>query len=146
MPSRTGTSAGDTRRTPDAVALAAVQAWLSWDTTVDRRPNDTARRLALIWVTPQLRRQVLRVAGESAPGAEWQEWTRRHARATVTVTLGADDHPPDSPTTAYRQVVATITLRGDAGWTRTVQRTVFLELAPAGDRWLVDKITTSRTS
>lgn len=129
--------------TPDAAALAATTAWLSHDTRVDARPNDTARRLALPWLAPALRRQVLAFTSAAAPGAEWAQWSSRHAHATVVPELGGDDHPPDTADTAWRQVVATINLRGDAGWTDTVQRTIFVQLGLVDGRWLVTDLRTA---
>jgi len=127
--------------TPDAAALAVTTAWFSWDTRVDGRPNDTARRLAPPWLAPALRRQVLAFTSDAAPGAEWAGWTARHARATVAVALGGDDHPPDGPTQAWRQVGATIALVGDAGWTATVERTVFVRLEEIGGLWFAADLT-----
>lgn len=125
----------------DTVALTTVRAVLSWDTRVDTRPNDTVRRLALGWLTPGLRRETSTFAGDSAPGAEWDEWTRRHARADVDVRLGGDEHPPDTTSAVHRQVHAIITLRGDGGWTTVQRRTLFLRLALTGGFWRVDEIT-----
>jgi hypothetical protein len=130
----------------DAVALAVTTAWLSYDTRVDGRPNDTARRLALRFLTPALRRQVSGFVPTTGPGAQWEDWTRRHAHATVGSRLGHDDHPPDSAQVAYRQVVATVTLRGDGGWVLVQRPTLFVELtripaaSPTPGAWLVSDV------
>lgn len=137
-------SARSTIRTaggPDEVALAATRAWFSWDTRVDRRPNDTARRLALEWLTPTLRRQVVDFRSEASPGADWEDWARRHAHAGVTTRLGGDDRPPDGADTTYRQVIAVITLQGDKGWRAVQERTVFLRLVLDSGRWRVAEVT-----
>jgi hypothetical protein len=129
----------------DRAALEVTRAWLSYDTRVDHRPNDTARRLALPRLSPALRAEVtgFDTAAAAAPDAQWQDWTRRHAWATVSVALGGDDHPPDTADTAWRQVAATITLHGDQQWTDTVQQTEFVRLTSVQGTWLASRITTS---
>lgn len=139
-PAQTGFSPKP-KATPDDVAQAAARAWLSYDTRVDRRPNDTTRRLALPLLTPAFRAQILAFTSSVAPGAEWDDWTSRHAYATVTTQLGGDDHPPDTPTTAWRQVIATITLHGDQDWTATQQQTQFLQLTRTAQGWRVAGLT-----
>lgn len=128
--------------TADDVALSAVRAWLSYDTLVDHRPNDTARRLALPWLAPPLRQQVLAFASDADPGADWGLWTRHRARAAVTTELGGDDHPPDTAASAWRQVTATVRLRGADGWTVDFQKIEFIQLVLVGDRWLVADLRT----
>jgi hypothetical protein len=123
--------------TPDAAALAVTAAWFRYDTRVDHRPNDTARRLAMAWLAPAMRRQVLTFTSTTDPGAEWISWTARHAWASVGARPGGDDHPADLPDAAWRQVLAKITLHGDDGWTAEVRRTVFLHLARMDGQWLV---------
>ena len=127
--------------TPDTVAMATTRAWLSYDTRIDQRPNDTARRLALPLLTSTLRQQILAHAPNAAAGATWDNWTRRHAYATVTVRIGSDDRPADTTTSAWRQVQATLTLHGDQGWTETQQQTQFLELARTPLGWRVAQLT-----
>jgi hypothetical protein len=122
--------------TPDAVALGVAKAWFSWDTHLDGRPNDTVRRLALPLLTPALRRQVLAFTGDAAPGDDWTRWSARHARAAVQVALGGDDRPDDGHSTAWRQVLVRILLRGDAGWEQAVDRTVFVRLDRVAGSWL----------
>jgi hypothetical protein len=138
-----GESATVTPGTPDAAALAATAAWLAYDTRVDRRPNDTARRLALPWLAPAMRRQILAFTSSADAGADWAQWSGRHAHATVEPHLGSDDHPPDDDGTAWRQVVATVTLHGDGGWTSTLQRTVFVQLSLVDGHWLVTDLQTT---
>jgi hypothetical protein len=124
----------------DAVALAAVQAALAWDTRLDHRPNDTIRRLALAYLTPALRKAVLTMSADTDPGHDWADWTRRHAHAAVTVRLGTEDHPDDTNATAYRQVLATITLTGDDGWQSQRDYTAFLRLDTASNSWHVSTL------
>jgi hypothetical protein len=129
--------------TAEEAALAVVTAWFSYDTRVDTRPNDTARRLALPWLAPDLRQQVITYSTGTGPGASWESWAARHAWGTVAAGLGGDDHPPDTVGTAQRQVVATVTLHGDDGWTTTLRRTCFLHLDLLSGRWLVTDLQTS---
>jgi hypothetical protein len=138
------TAASPSSGTPEATALAATSAWLSYDTRVDHRPNDTARRLALPWLAPQLRRGVLGFAGGAPPGAQWSDWSAHHARATVESQLGSDDHPPDVAGTAWRQVIAAVRLHGDGGWTATLRQTLFVQLRLIDGRWLVSDVRTQR--
>jgi hypothetical protein len=149
-PAPSGTARGSTGSHagagPDEVALAATRALFSWDTRVDRRPNDTARRLALTWLAPSLRQQVIDFRSESSPGADWEAWVRRHARARVTAVLGAEDRPADGGDSAYRQVLAVIALEGDGGWRATERRTVFLRLTRDSGRWSIAEITETQAS
>ncbi|HEX2807175.1 MAG TPA: hypothetical protein VHN80_13510 [Kineosporiaceae bacterium] len=146
-------SATDHRTIPDAsaggadeVALSAVRAWLSYDTRLDHRPNDTAARLALPWLTPALREQVLSLPRGSTSDVEWQDWTRHHAQATVQVALGGDDHPPDNSAVAWRQVTATMVLHGNDGWRTTLRQVEFLQLTGRDGRWLVAGVVTAQGS
>jgi hypothetical protein len=125
--------------------VTVTVAWLSYDTRLDRRPNDTARRLASGGMTPTLRHQVITVAGAAPPDAQWQDWTRRHAYATVQATLTGDEHPPDTTRSALRQVMATITLHGNDGWTSTVQQVEFLSLTLVDRQWRVASVTSQPT-
>lgn len=127
--------------TIDEIAQAATRAWLSYDTRIDHRPNDTARRLALPLLTPAFQSQILAFTPAAAAGADWDDWSSHHAYATVSSRLGGDDHPADTPATAWRQVIATITLHGDQGWTRTEQQTQFLQLAHTPPGWRVAQLT-----
>jgi hypothetical protein len=128
--------------TPDAAALGAVTAWLSYDTRIDTRPNDTARRLALPWLAPALRHQVLAVGGDAAAGATWARWTAHRARARVTARLGGDDHPADTADDAWRQVEAAVTLTGDGGWSAQFRQTTFVQLVRISGHWLVGAVQT----
>jgi hypothetical protein len=130
----------------DVAARGAVQAWLSYDTTVDQRPNDTARRLAIPWLTPALGRQVTTFTGPAAPDQQWQQWTRHHARAAVSVSVGGDEHPADTSDEAWRQTRATIKLRGDDGWVSSLHEIQFVHLRQIGRRWLVADLLTAPAS
>jgi len=143
-------SAGGTASLPvpgsvEASAVAATRSWLSYDTRVDHRPNDTAKRLALPWLAPALRQQVVGFSSTTDPGADWATWTAHHAHAGVEVQVGGDDHPADTASTASRQVRATVSLQGDAGWTASLQRTVFVQLTSIDGAWLVSDLRVSES-
>ena len=94
-----------TASTPNAAALAGVKAIESSDTTVDDDPHDTVQR-ASAWLTPAFAAQVKAFPPVAAPGATWNAWAAHRAYVTVTTSLGGDEHPTDTATTAYRQVIA----------------------------------------
>jgi len=129
----------------DTAALSATRAWLSYDTVIDQRPNDTAKRSALAWLSPTLARQVTAYTSATSPDAQWQEWRRHQAHATVTAEIGGDEHPPDTSQDAWRQVHATVTLHGRDGWISTVQVIDFVHLRLIAGRWLVADLTTAPT-
>lgn len=131
MPSPAGVNGADV----DAVALAAVSAIESSDTTVDADPNDTVKRAAG-WLTPAFAAQVRAYPPVAAPGARWNLWAAHRAYLTVTTSLAGDDHPVDTPVAAYRQVVAVLHPVGRDGWVGPVQTTVvFVSLAPVNGQW-----------
>lgn len=119
----------------DAVALAAVRAIESSDTRLDADPNDTVKR-ASAWLTPAFAAQVRAYPPVAAPGATWNLWAAHRAYLKVMTSLAGDDHPVDSPTAAYRQVVAVLQPVGRDGWAGPVQTTlVFVALAPVHGQW-----------
>jgi hypothetical protein len=119
----------------DAVALAAVKAIEASDTRLDADPNDTAKR-ASAWLTPAFAGQVRAYPPVAAPGATWNRWAAHHAYIKVTTSLAGDDHPADSATAAYRQVVAVLHPVGRDGWVGPAQTVVvFVTLAPVHGQW-----------
>lgn len=119
----------------DAVALAGVKAIESSDTTLDADPNDTTKRAAA-WLTPAFAAQVRAYPPVAGPGAQWNEWAAHRAYLTVTTSLAGDDHPADSASGAYRQVVAVLHPTGRDGWVGPVQTVVvFVTLAPVHGQW-----------
>ncbi len=119
----------------DAVALAAVRAIESSDTRLDADPNDTVKR-ASAWLTPAFAAQVRAYPPVAAPGATWNLWAAHRAYLKVMTSLAGDDHPVDSATAAYRQVVAVLHPVGRDGWAGPVQTTVvFVALAPVHGQW-----------
>ena len=70
------------------------------------------------------------------PGAEWTGWAAHRAYAEVDTSVGGDDHPADTATTAYRQVLVVVRPVGRDGWRGDPQRrTSFVTLARADHRW-----------
>lgn len=64
------------------------------------------------------------------PSAQWDRWVAHQAHAVVTVTPASAGHPPDTPTSADRGTMATVTAHGANGWTGTpAYWTVFCTLA-----------------
>jgi len=127
----------------DQVALAAVRAVESVDTTLDAGPGDTLRRAAA-WLTPGFAAQVRAFAPVAATGASWDRWAAHRAYVVVSTSLAADDHPPDTPTSAYRQIVAVLHPVGRDGWTGPAQTEVaFVTLAPVAGQWRLASLRTS---
>jgi hypothetical protein len=123
----------------DAVALMAVRALKQSDTAVDADPNDTARR-AIGWLTPTFAGQVRAYPPIGGPGAQWNTWAAHQAYLDVTTSLAGEDHPPDTATTAYRQVVAVLRPVGRDGWHGDpVRQVVFASLARIDGRWRLDR-------
>lgn len=119
----------------DAVALAAVRAIESSDTRLDADPNDTVKR-ASAWLTPAFAAQVRAYPPVAAPGVTWNLWAAHRAYLKVITSLAGDDHPVDSATAAYRQVVAVLHPVGRDGWAGPAQTTVvFVALAPVHGQW-----------
>jgi hypothetical protein len=94
---------------PGAVARWVLTAWYGYDTALDSGPSDAARR-ALPWLTPHLAGVVRQAAPVAAPPVTWTRWAQARAYATVRLTPGADDHPPDTALQAFRVYAADLTL------------------------------------
>ena len=124
-----------TASTPNAAALAGVKAIESSDTTVDADPHDTVQR-ASAWLTPAFAAQVKAFPPVAAPGAMWDGWASHRAYVTVTTSLGGDEHPADTATTAYRQVIAVLHPVGRDGWNgAAITAVVSVSLARLGGQW-----------
>jgi hypothetical protein len=121
----------------NAVAAGGVIALGSADTTIDTDPNATARR-AVTWLDPAFAAQVRAFPPIQAPGAQWAQWASHRAALRVSTRLGGDEHPPDTATTAYRQVLATVAPVGRDGWTGPLLHQVwFVTLTRVHGRWLL---------
>lgn len=128
------------RRSPDAVAAAALTALYSYDTDVDRGPADAARR-ALPWLSPAFA-QSIRTAQPSPPDATWTTWSAHHAVITPRLALGHDDRPADTATDTYRQYTVELVPRGRDRWQGTPGvAIVFLQLTRGADGWSIEALT-----
>lgn len=105
------------RRSADAVAAAFVERLELWDTVLDRRPNDAARRAAA-YATPELRSRMLAAEPDGPPGERWNALVSHHGWTTVTTRLGGlGENSPTSATTATRAVTPVLVDHGTDGWT-----------------------------
>ncbi len=121
----------------DAVTVAAAVAVASSDTTLDNDPNDTLRRQGG-WLTPGFLAAVQAYPPVSSPGAAWALWASHRAYLHVTATLGTDEHPVDTATAAYRQVIQHVTAIGRDRWRGpTTIQVAHLTLAPVAGVWRV---------
>lgn len=101
---------------PDWVAVAAITALRTVDTTRDRSPRDAAAR-ALPLLGGQLADAVAATRTPSGSGADWARWAAHGAHTVVTATPGADSGaPPDTPAVVYRQYTVTVTPVGRDHW------------------------------
>lgn len=99
-------------------ALAFTITAETWDTRIDKRPNDAGRRAADL-ATDDLRYQMTKGEPKAAPGAEWEKLVDHHGYTTVKTTPGGfGKPPPDTRTKAIRGVtVNKQTMHGDHHWT-----------------------------
>ncbi len=101
---------------PDRVAVAAITALRTVDTTRDHSPRDAAAR-ALPLLGGQLAEDIAATSTPSGSGADWARWAVHSAHTVVTATPGADSGaPPDTPAVVYRQYTVTITPVGHDHW------------------------------
>lgn len=133
------------RRSADAVAAAFVVRLELWDSALDRRPNDAARRAAA-YATPVLRSRMLAAEPDGPPGERWNALVSHHGWTTVTTRLGGlGENSPTSATTATRAVTPVLVDHGTDGWTSDPEApgTYIVVLHRAGrDRaWAVNSYT-----
>lgn len=132
--------------TADQAAIAGTEALESFDTTLDASPRDTAARAAHTGLlTPGFAAAVEAFRRYGSPGAQWIDWAAHRAYVRAEARLGGDDHPPDRPTSAHRQVVVTLTPLGRDGWTGTpITKVVAVTLARTpGGAWLIAGFTSA---
>lgn len=105
------------RRSADAVAAAFVVRLELWDSALDRRPNDAARRAAA-YATPRFRSEMLAGEPDGLPGERWNALVSHHGWTTVTARLGGlGQDPPTTATSAMRAVTPVPVDHGTDGWT-----------------------------
>lgn len=128
------------RRDAGQVAAAFAARLDLWDTAIDHRPNDAAKRAARL-ATAGFRHKMLDGAPVAAPGAHWTTLAQHHGWTTVTAQLGGLGEPPsDSPTGAWRVVTTTATPRGPHRWRGTPMTTTYaiqLVRTRPGNPWYV---------
>ena len=134
---------------PDDVVDAAAALYWSADSTTDLTPRDATRR-ATQWLTPTLA-ATLAEDLPGNPGHEWLELAEHSGKYVVTIedaTASMPDLPTDTPTTASRGRIATLTPVGADGWTGTVRTLVAqfdLTRADETSPWLINNISYSET-
>lgn len=105
------------RRSADAVAAAFVVRLELWDTELDRRPNDAARRAAAYATTP-FRNRLLFGEPSGSPGARWTELVSHRGWTTATTRLGGlGESQATTNTAAVRAVTPAPVDHGTDGWT-----------------------------
>ncbi|MBO8188892.1 hypothetical protein [Streptomyces spirodelae] len=134
------------QKDPDAVGKGALTAMWTYDTDVDRGPQDAGVRTADAgWLTETYARRLRDHRSGSAPGAQWETWSQHRAYTTVELAKTEDaSKPGDTDTVAWRQWTLTTTPHGRDGWKQqptTVVAFVHLVRAAAGKPWRVADIT-----
>lgn len=133
------------RHSADAVAEAFVVRLEAWDSNLDRRPNDAARRAAA-YATPEFRARMLAGEPRGSPGERWTVLVSHHGWTTVTAELGGiGENPPTTTRAAVRPVTPVPVDHGADGWTSypAVPGTYVVELQRAGkgQPWAVSSYT-----
>ncbi len=121
---RGGVVAGVNTADPSAVAVAAAQTTYRWDTRIDQAPIDAERR-ASTWLAPQLVAQLQ--PATAGAGAAWNTLAAHQGWSSTTAVVDSAPRPPDTATTADRQVNVTQTFHGSGGWTAPAQTHAVLE-------------------
>ncbi|MFG3253219.1 hypothetical protein [Streptomyces sp. NPDC048172] len=152
-PRPTGTPKGGTARPGDVeqtdadeMSRGALKALWTFDTTVDRRPQDAELRTAEAgWLTGAYADRLRAHRSRPVPGAQWQQWDDHRAYTTVGLKQTQDAaKPPDTETEAWRQWTVTATPTGRDRWRGdpvTVTAYVQLTRSAPGKPWRVAGIT-----
>jgi hypothetical protein len=86
------------------------------NTRKDKSPQAAVKRSA-IWYTPSDGTAVRAELATGPVGAQWIEWTAHKVVTAVTViAVGDTGAPPDTATTAARQLIVKVTPHGQRGW------------------------------
>ncbi|WP_150116656.1 hypothetical protein [Williamsia herbipolensis] len=94
------------RADPSSVATAAARIWFGWDTVTDRSPYEAAVRATPL-MTQRCAQRITATPPTGSPDADWTALARVHARVQATATIGSEERPADSATTAVRVVAVT---------------------------------------
>jgi hypothetical protein len=132
------------RASATAVAKAMLVTTFTSNTTKDETPQAAVAR-SEIWYTPAGAAAVRSGLATGPVGAQWIEWTAHKVVTTVAVTVASDtDAPPDTATTAARQLTVTVTPHGASGWTSAPDYYIcFVRLVRSGSGpWQVSSLET----
>jgi len=101
---------------PTAVGEAFTTATFSYDANIDVSPAEAQRR-SMQFATPSYAAK-LQGSGTQPGGAQWSTLTDHHGYTTPSLAENHDGgRPPDTPTTAVRSWMVTITGHSADGWT-----------------------------
>ncbi len=101
---------------PTAVGEAFTVATFSYDANIDVSPADAQRR-SMQFATPSYAAK-LQGSGTQPGGARWSTLADHHGYTTPSLAENHDGgHRPDTPTTAVRSWMVTITGRSADNWT-----------------------------
>lgn len=89
------------RSDPAAVADAVVTTWFTWNTAVDRGPNDAAARTGEL-LTDNFLTDVTGTTPTGSPGGQWLAWAAKEAQVWPTVSSVANQGAQDTATTVHR--------------------------------------------
>jgi len=132
-------------QSPDGVASAFAAATFTYDTALDRSPDDAQVRSA-VYATPAFA-AVLKQPLQQGGGAQWNTLTAHHGFTTVALTENHDDgRPPDQLGAAARGYTVATTGHGDDGWSTPLDSQtmyVFLTRTGTATPWQVSRVSFS---
>ncbi len=132
-------------QSPDGVASAFAAATFTYDTALDRSPDDAQLRSA-VYATPSFAAE-LKQPLQQGGGQEWNTLTAHHGYTTVALTVNHDDgRPPDQLRAAARSYTVTVTGHGDNGWSAPLDSQtmyVFLTRTGTATPWQVSRVSFS---
>ncbi|GAA2066255.1 hypothetical protein GCM10009801_12450 [Streptomyces albiaxialis] len=130
----------------DEVSRGVLRSLWTFDTAVDRGPQDAELRTADVgWLTGAYAKRLRGHRSRPVPGAQWQRWDDHRAYTTVGLKQTQDAaKPPDSDAEAWRQWTVTATPKGRDRWKGdpvTVTAYVQLTRTAPGKPWRVAGVT-----
>lgn len=125
---------------PTSVAVKAVVTAWTWDSAIDRAPQDAARRAAP-WMTPEAGALAAN-ARTNAASDQWLQVSGEQGWTSATATVIPEDEAPDTAEAAGRLFHLVVTPRDRAGtvlpsWSLTVAVSV---LRSADGSWRVGQM------
>lgn len=127
---------------PTAVSRAALTVMWTTDSSLDHGGQHDAQLRAVPYLTPAYAVQI-RAAQPSPPPPD--AWVRDRVRTHVQMRPGEEERPADTPTTAYRQWLLTVTSIDAHGHrpVKPVHVTAYVILnRTAGQPWRVSQVST----